>query len=83
MGLHGKAINGRTTFNDTCLIMRMPGAKTDVCVEFVGPAEMRPLLKVARHRCPHCENVISLKTYNAHKRLYYDREVRLSYHHGE
>ncbi len=31
----------------------------------------RLVLRVERRFCPHCEQYLSLKTYNAHKRLYY------------
>lgn len=30
-------------------------------------------LVVERRRCPHCNQNLSLKTYKAHKRRYYDR----------
>ncbi len=31
----------------------------------------RLVLRVERRFCPHCEQYLSLKTYKAHKRLYY------------
>lgn len=37
----------------------------------------RPLLKVNRRQCPHCGIFLSLKTYKAHKRRYYDSEVSI------
>ena len=35
-------------------------------------AECGPNLKVDRRWCPHCEQNLLLKTYKAHKRMYYD-----------
>lgn len=33
----------------------------------------RVCLRVERRHCPHCKKYLSLKTYKAHKRLYFDR----------
>lgn len=35
----------------------------------------RPTLSIDRRHCPHCSQFISLKTYKAHKRLYYDSDA--------
>ena len=32
----------------------------------------RTVIKVDRRCCPHCDRSVSLKTYKAHRRLYYD-----------
>lgn len=32
----------------------------------------RPLLKVNRRHCPHCDRYVSIKTFKAHKRLHFD-----------
>lgn len=32
----------------------------------------RPLMRVERRCCPHCKKNLSLKTYKAHKRLYFN-----------
>lgn len=34
----------------------------------------RPILRINRRVCPHCNQIVSLKTYKAHKRLFYDIE---------
>lgn len=34
----------------------------------------RCILRVNRRHCPHCDGYISLKTYKAHRRRYYDSE---------
>ena len=34
----------------------------------------RCILRVNRRHCPHCNGYISLKTFKAHKRRYYDSE---------
>ena len=31
----------------------------------------RPVLRVERRLCPHCQEYLSFKTYKTHKRLYY------------
>ena len=33
----------------------------------------RPVRIVERRRCPHCNKNLSLKTYKAHKRLYFNK----------
>lgn len=35
-----------------------------------------PYLLVNRRYCPHCNKNLSLKTYKAHKRLYFDRVTK-------
>ena len=32
----------------------------------------RKILRVERRTCPHCDSLVSLKTYKAHKRRYFD-----------
>ena len=34
----------------------------------------RTVIKVDRRCCPHCDRSVSLKTYKAHRRLYYDAD---------
>ena len=36
----------------------------------------RKILVVERRWCPHCSQNLSLKTYKAHKRMYYDLAIR-------
>ena len=30
---------------------------------------------IGKYHCPHCENTLSKKSYDAHKRLYYDEDA--------
>lgn len=39
--------------------------------------EIRPMLRVNRRQCPHYGLHLSLKTYKAHRRLFYNSEVQL------
>ena len=34
----------------------------------------RKTLKVDRRHCPHCDELVSIKTYKVHKRQYYDAD---------
>ena len=42
-----------------------------------GRACDRLVIKVDRRHCPHCQRLLSMKTFKIHKRLYYDAEKKL------
>ena len=44
-------------------------------MDAAGAPTPRSILRIERRHCPHCSQFISLKTYRAHKRLYYDPDV--------
>ena len=37
--------------------------------------DLRPTLKVNRRYCPHCDRLVSFKTFKAHKRLHHFDQV--------
>lgn len=40
----------------------------------------RHVIKVDRRHCPHCQCLVSVKTFKIHKRLFYDEERKLWNH---
>ena len=34
----------------------------------------RRIIRVDRRHCPHCQRLVSVKTFKVHKRLFYDEE---------
>ena len=40
-------------------------------------SSLRSHLCIERRHCPHCSKFVSLKTYKAHKRVYYDSDSDL------
>ena len=47
------------------------------------PLTQRRIVKVDRRFCPHCKRSVSIKTFKAHKRLYFDSSTNSWHHQSE